>query len=108
MNRQLVYEYLKRKQKDWDNAEHPDIKQQRYCTGYASALFESANLVKNMDLPVSIREWLKKSGYPIVNMDQAVASVEKVMLKRLDDIMDMIWDDVDGDPDFLRSCNFNR
>ncbi len=56
----------------------------------------------------AIKDYLEKSGYSIVDMDRAVASVERLILVRLDDIMERIWDEVDDDPDFLQSCDFDE
>lgn len=101
MNRREVLTYLERKQNEWARVEVKNDYQKRYSTGYANGLYKALTLVKNMVLPLAIRDYLKKSGYPIVDMDRAVASVEHVMLARLDDVMEIIWDDVEDDPETL-------
>lgn len=72
------------------------------------AIFEDMTMIKKRDLSIAIKDYLEKSGYSIVDMDRAVASVERLILVRLDDIMERIWDEVDDDPDFLQSCDFDE
>ena len=55
-----------------------------------------------------IKRELKNSGFPIVNYPLAIRVVTKMLIERLEDFINFLWDDLSDNTDFLDACDYEE